>query len=85
MSGSGGTFIWGYIDANYRNNMSKAECKEFIKSCIALACFRDTSSGGIIRLLDITEGGVERDYVPYNEFKIKWGNKELFLILKINI
>jgi 20S proteasome subunit beta 1 len=70
LSGSGGTFIWGYIDANYRNNMSLAEAKEFVKSCIALACFRDSSSGGIIRLLDLTEKGVTRDYVPYNEFKI---------------
>lgn len=70
LSGSGGTFIWGYIDANYRNNMSLAEAKEFVKSCIALACFRDSSSGGIIRLLDITEKGITRDYVPYNEFKI---------------
>ena len=50
--------------------MSLAEAKEFVKSCIALACFRDSSSGGIIRLLDLTEKGVTRDYVPYNEFKI---------------
>jgi 20S proteasome subunit beta 1 len=50
--------------------MSKAEAKEFIKSCIALAIFRDSSSGGIIRLLDITEKGIERDYVPYPDFKI---------------
>lgn len=52
--------------------MSRAECKEFIKSCIALACFRDTSSGGCIRLLDITKERVEREYVPYDNFKIKW-------------
>lgn len=71
LSGSGGTFIWGYIDANYRENMSKHEVKEFIKSCIALACFRDSSSGGCIRLLDITKEAVEREYIPYSDFKIK--------------
>ncbi len=71
MSGSGSTFIWGYADANYRENMSKAECKEFIKSCIALACFRDSSSGGCIRLLDIRKDGIEREYIPYTDFKIK--------------
>ena len=71
LGGSGGTFIWGYVDANYREGMTRNECKEFIKSCIALACFRDSSSGGIIRLVDITEGGIERDYVPYDNFKIK--------------
>jgi 20S proteasome subunit beta 1 len=59
------------VDANYRENMTKLECKEFIKSCVALACFRDSSSGGIIRLVDITKEGIEREYVPYNDFKIK--------------
>jgi 20S proteasome subunit beta 1 len=71
LSGSGSTFIWGYVDANYKPDMSKLEIKEFIKSSIALACYRDSSSGGIIRLLDITEDKVEREYVPYDDFKIK--------------
>lgn len=71
MSGSGSTFIWGFVDANYKPNMSKHEAREFIKSCIALACYRDSSSGGIIRLLDITQDKIEREYVPYTEFKIK--------------
>ena len=71
LSGSGGTFIWGYIDANYKEGMSAHECEEFIKSCIALAVFRDSSSGGIIRTLTIKEDGIERKYVPYNDFKIQ--------------
>ena len=71
IGGSGSTFIWGYVDANYKPNMTKLECKEFIKSCIALAIYRDSSSGGIIRLLDITKEKCEREYVPYDDFKIK--------------
>ena len=71
LGGSGGTFIWGYVDANYRENMTKHETKEFIKSCIALAAYRDSSSGGIIRMVDITKDGITRDYVPYDEFKIQ--------------
>ena len=51
--------------------MSREEAKEFVKSCISLACYRDTSSGGVIRLVDITKDSVTRDYVPYDEFKIK--------------
>jgi 20S proteasome subunit beta 1 len=51
--------------------MTRHECKEFIKSSIALAIFRDTSSGGVIRLVDITKDGIEREYVPYDDFKIK--------------
>ena len=50
--------------------MSALECEEFIKSSIALAVFRDSSSGGIIRLLTIKEEGIERKYVPFGEFKI---------------
>jgi len=71
LGGSGSTFIWGYVDANYKKGMSKMECKEFIKSCVALAMYRDGSSGGVIRILDITEEGVERDYVTHQELKIK--------------
>ncbi len=51
--------------------MTSAEAKEFIKSCVALACYRDTSSGGCIRIVDITEDHVDREYIEYPEFKIK--------------
>mmetsp|Transcript_18744 Transcript_18744/g.13567 ORF Transcript_18744/g.13567 Transcript_18744/m.13567 type:complete len:136 (-) Transcript_18744:33-440(-) len=71
IAGSGSTFIWGYVDANYKPNMTKHECAEFIRSAIQLAIYRDSSSGGCVRLLDITKDKVEREYVPYTEFKLK--------------
>ena len=71
VSGSGSVFIQGFIDANYKPTMSKAEVKEFLKSCISLACYRDGSSGGCIRLLDITEEGCTREFFPYSSFMIK--------------
>ena len=71
MSGSGSTFVWGYFDANFKPNMKKDEAAEFLKSAIALACYRDGSSGGIIRLLDLTADKDERSYVDYHDFKIK--------------
>ena len=71
LSGSGSTFIYGYIDANYNPNMTLDQAKEFIKSAISLACYRDGSSGGVIRMLSITEAGCERFFVPYQEFSIK--------------
>lgn len=71
LSGSGSTFIWGYFDANFKANMKKEDAIEFLKSAVALACYRDGSSGGIIRLLDITKEKVERHFVPYHDFKIK--------------
>jgi 20S proteasome subunit beta 1 len=71
VSGSGSVFIMGFIDSNYNPNMSKTEVKEFLKSCISLACYRDGSSGGCIRLLDITEQGTHREFLPYSNFLIK--------------
>ena len=71
MSGSGTVFIKGYFDANYHPNMSLEQAKEFMKSTISLACYRDSSSGGVIRLLSITEAAVERFFVPYQDFSIK--------------
>ena len=71
MSGSGSTFIWGYFDANYRNNFTLEEAKEFITSAISLAAYRDGSSGGVIRQISITKDGTERFFIPYQDFKMK--------------
>jgi len=67
LSGSGSAFIYGYCDTNYRTGMSKQEARQFIKNAITLAISRDNSSGGIIRLLDITSEGYQRDYISHNE------------------
>ena len=71
LSGSGSTFIKGYFDANYSPNMTLEQAKEFVKAAISLACYRDGSSGGVIRMISITEAGTQRDYIPYQDFKIK--------------
>ena len=70
-SGSGSVFIKGYIDAHYKPNMTRDMVKEFLKSAISLACYRDGSSGGCIRLLDITKDKVTREFHPYSQFVIK--------------
>ncbi len=33
IGGSGSTYIYGLVDATYREGMSKDECKEFVKKC----------------------------------------------------
>lgn len=71
VSGSGSVFVMGFIDANYKPDMSLSEVKDFLKSCISLACFRDGSSGGCCRLLNITEEKTEREFIPYSGFSIK--------------
>ena len=70
ISGSGGVFVRGFFDANFKPDMSIEEAKAFLKKCISLACYRDGSSGGIIRMIEIRENGVERSFIPYNDFDI---------------
>merc|ERR1719316_1883025 len=71
VSGSGSIFITSFMDANFKPTMSETEAKEFLKSCISLACYRDGSSGGCIRTLTITKDGVNREFFPYDKFLMK--------------
>ncbi len=43
--------------------MTKEECQVFVKKAIAHAMARDGSSGGVIRLVTIDQGGVEKECV----------------------
>uniref|UniRef100_A0A131XNR3 Proteasome subunit beta n=1 Tax=Hyalomma excavatum TaxID=257692 RepID=A0A131XNR3_9ACAR len=60
MAGSGSTYLYGYMDSNYKPGMTKEECLKFVTNAVALSIARDGSSGGVIRLGVITEKGVER-------------------------
>ncbi|SPO22412.1 probable PRE3 - 20S proteasome subunit (beta1) [Ustilago trichophora] len=64
IGGSGSTYIYGYCDATWKAGWGKEKTLEFVKNALALAMRRDGSSGGTIRLVDITEDGVERHFVP---------------------
>ncbi|KAJ1032752.1 hypothetical protein NDA16_000773 [Ustilago loliicola] len=64
IGGSGSTYIYGYCDATWKAGWGKEKTIEFIKNALALAMRRDGSSGGTIRLVDITEDGIERHFVP---------------------
>eukprot|EP01129_Flabellula_baltica_P015094 TRINITY_DN7467_c0_g1_i1.p1 TRINITY_DN7467_c0_g1~~TRINITY_DN7467_c0_g1_i1.p1 ORF type:complete len:233 (+),score=62.07 TRINITY_DN7467_c0_g1_i1:13-711(+) len=66
IGGSGSSFIYGYCDSAFRENMTKEECLEFVRNAVSLAMARDGSSGGCIRTLVITEEGLERDFIPGN-------------------
>uniref|UniRef100_A0A7S3JLA7 proteasome endopeptidase complex n=1 Tax=Euplotes harpa TaxID=151035 RepID=A0A7S3JLA7_9SPIT len=66
-NGSGSYVIIGYIDKNFKEDMSKAEAFEFLKEAISLATYRDGSSGGSIRIMDITKDGRTRHYIPHTD------------------
>lgn len=63
IGGSGSTYIYGHVDHVYKPGMSKQECVDFVKTAVQHAMERDGSSGGIIRLVDISEAGVDRQYI----------------------
>ncbi|OWZ11183.1 Proteasome subunit beta type-6 [Phytophthora megakarya] len=62
IGGSGSTYIYGLVDAEYRPDMTKDECQQFVKKALAHAMARDGSSGGVIRTVTITENEVVRDF-----------------------
>jgi 20S proteasome subunit beta 1 len=66
LGGSGSTYIYGLVDAEFRENLSAEEARTFVKKCLAHAMARDGSSGGIIRTVMVTPEGNHRDYTPGN-------------------
>lgn len=63
IGGSGSTYIYGLVDSMARENMEKEEAQNLVKKCISHAMARDGSSGGIIRIVTVTEESNEREYV----------------------
>lgn len=68
-NGSGSSYIHGFVDKNWKKGMTKQEAKEFLKTAVSLAMYRDNASGGSIRILDITKDGCTKEYFPYDELK----------------
>jgi 20S proteasome subunit beta 1 len=60
IGGSGSSYIYGHVKENYRENMPKEECVEFVKKSIFHAMYHDGSSGGVCRIGIITKDGIER-------------------------
>ncbi|XP_002155191.1 proteasome subunit beta type-6 [Hydra vulgaris] len=72
IGGSGSTYIYGHCDSTFVKGMSKDECIKFVTNAVALAIFRDGSSGGCIRLAIINKDGVERKVILGNEIPTFW-------------
>ncbi|GAU95831.1 hypothetical protein RvY_07377-2 [Ramazzottius varieornatus] len=58
--GSGSTYVFGYVDQNYKKGMNKDQCLQFVANYVALAISRDNASGGVVRLATISKNGLER-------------------------
>ncbi|XP_035464627.1 proteasome subunit beta type-6 [Scophthalmus maximus] len=67
VGGSGSTYIYGFMDANYKTGMTKDQCLELTSQALSLAMERDGSSGGVVRMATISEEGVERRVILGNK------------------
>eukprot|EP01083_Nonionella_stella_P256765 879629_1 len=70
IGGSGSSYIYGYIDANFKSNkMEQKDARMFVRKAISHAIFRDGSSGGVIRTISITKDGLFRQTnEPFQNF-----------------
>ncbi|KAF1824200.1 proteasome core particle subunit beta 1 [Dissoconium aciculare CBS 342.82] len=65
IGGSGSTYIYGYCDANWKEDMTEAEGVSFVKGALQEAIKWDGSSGGVIRMVVLTAAGAIRHlYLP---------------------
>ncbi|KAJ0418080.1 nucleophile aminohydrolase [Aspergillus carlsbadensis] len=69
IGGSGSTYIYGYCDANWRENMTEEEGIKFVRGALREAIKWDGSSGGVIRLVVLTANGAQRHlYLPDTDY-----------------
>jgi 20S proteasome subunit beta 1 len=69
IGGSGSTYIYGYCDANWKEDMTEEEGIAFVKSALKEAIRWDGSSGGVIRMVVLTAKGAQRHlYLPDTDY-----------------
>jgi 20S proteasome subunit beta 1 len=70
IGGSGSTYIYGYCDANWKEQMTEEEGIKFVKGALAEAIKWDGSSGGVIRMVVLTAAGAQRHlYLPDQNYE----------------
>jgi 20S proteasome subunit beta 1 len=70
IGGSGSTYIYGFCDANWREDMSEQEGIKFVKDSLREAIKWDGSSGGVIRMVVLTAKGAQRHlYLPDQNYE----------------
>ncbi|XP_034016894.1 proteasome subunit beta type-9 [Thalassophryne amazonica] len=67
VGGSGSSYVYGFVDAEYRRGMSREECQQFVTNTLSLAMNRDGSSGGVAYLVTIDENTTEEKVILGND------------------
>ncbi|KAL7276308.1 Proteasome subunit beta type-1 [Rhizina undulata] len=70
IGGSGSTYIYGFCDSYWKEGMTEAEGIEFVKQALMEAIKWDGSSGGVIRMVVLTDKGADRKiFFPDEDYK----------------
>lgn len=64
VDGSGSSYIWGFLDAEYRDGLDRAAAEALVLRATCLAMSTDGSSGGCVRLVTVSQSGATRTYHP---------------------
>uniref|UniRef100_A0A8C7YHZ1 Proteasome subunit beta type-9 n=1 Tax=Oryzias sinensis TaxID=183150 RepID=A0A8C7YHZ1_9TELE len=67
IGGSGSSYVYGFVDAEYRRGMTKEECQKFVVNTLALAMNRDGSSGGVAYIVTIDEHSTDEKVILGND------------------
>lgn len=59
VAGSGSTYVSGFVESNFREGMTREESIDFVTKTIALAINCHGTSGGMVRLMIVSEAAVE--------------------------
>lgn len=67
VGGSGSAYISGFYEKYWEAGMTEEKCIDFCKRAVAHAFARDSSSGGCVRYVVITEQGARQEFVPHTD------------------
>ncbi|KAK7899328.1 hypothetical protein WMY93_020181 [Mugilogobius chulae] len=67
VGGSGSSYVYGFVDAEYRRGMTKEECEKFVVNTLSLAMSRDGSSGGVAYVVTIDEHSTQEKVILGND------------------
>uniref|UniRef100_A0A3Q0SLX9 Proteasome subunit beta n=1 Tax=Amphilophus citrinellus TaxID=61819 RepID=A0A3Q0SLX9_AMPCI len=67
VGGSGSSYVYGFVDAEYHRGMSREESQQFVINTLSLAMNRDGSSGGVAYIVTIDEHGTEEQVILGNQ------------------
>jgi 20S proteasome subunit beta 1 len=63
LSGSGSTYIVGFCEAEYREDMQQSECVAFVQKALELAMSSDAGSGGVVVICVVTPNGAQKQAI----------------------